>query len=272
MPTEGDAVASHRGNRFTTIPSDTLVRTPALSRRLEGSRREAVLLIHGFTGIVGEMEYLAGRLNEAGFTVSIPRLPGHGTNHQDFLAVGWRDWVRRCLDEYLELAAGHERVYVGGLSMGGLLALVVAATLRAPRIVLAAPALRASNRLIHLTPLVRLFVKSVSHGAASKTCESDPELQALELEYKNRFWIGPLAELRSLQRLATSLLPRVEAATLTIVSRSDRTVPASVAELIERRIASRERRRVVLEKSGHLVVDGVERERVADEVLAWFRR
>ena len=49
-----------------------------------------VLLCHGFTGtpqtLRGWADYLAGQ----GLTVSLPRLPGHGTTRQDLARTGTR--------------------------------------------------------------------------------------------------------------------------------------------------------------------------------------
>lgn len=255
---------------LSSIPPDTFVRQPGLSRAFEGTNGHAVLLIHGFTGITAEMEYLGGRLAEAGFAVSIPRLPGHGTNHQDFRSVTRRDWFRRCLDQYLELVSTHDQVYVAGLSMGGLLALMLAAYFPVPKIALAAPALKAKNALIALVPVARLFVRSVSNGGSISHEETDPDLRELQKEYHSRFWLGPVAELRALQRTAISLLPRVGSDTLTIVSKADNTVPLGVADLVESRIAAVRKKRIVLEESSHVVVNGVEKKRVADAIIDWF--
>lgn len=258
--------------RLFSIPGETRVRSAAYPLALSGTNGAAVLLIHGFTGIVDDMKYLGGRLSEAGYTVSVPRLPGHGTNHQDFLAVSWRDWLRRCYDEYIDLSARFETVYVAGLSMGGLLAALVAAQFKPKRIALAAPAFAATNPLIRITPFMRYFLTSVADPKSGRDPEPDPDKAYLEGEYRGQSWIGPIAELRHLQRIAARRLRLIEAPTLTIVSKADRTVPIRVADLIESKIQSREKRRVVLETSAHVVVNDSEREKVAEEIIEWFKR
>ncbi len=93
---------------------------------LDGGR-SGVLLIHGLTGTPAEMRLLGKGLNHAGFTVYGMQLAGHCGNTEDLLATGWRDWyasVQRALDELL---AKVDQVFVGGLSMGALLALKLAA-------------------------------------------------------------------------------------------------------------------------------------------------
>ena len=77
------------------------------------------LIIHGFTGSPQSMKPLAYAFAEAGYTVELPLLPGHGTTPQDMAATTWADWSSTVETAYRELAARCERVVVAGLSMGG---------------------------------------------------------------------------------------------------------------------------------------------------------
>src|SRR5882724_8189151 len=87
-----------------------------------------VLLCHGFTGspqtLRGWADYLAGQ----GLTVSLPRLPGHGTTWQDLARTGSDDWLAEVDAAFGQLAGRCEQVFVFGLSMGGCLALRLAET------------------------------------------------------------------------------------------------------------------------------------------------
>ncbi len=55
--------------------------------------KKGVLLIHGFLGSPFEMKYLANRFIQNGFTVSVPRLPGHGTSLEDMARFTGSDWL-----------------------------------------------------------------------------------------------------------------------------------------------------------------------------------
>ena len=85
------------------------------------------LVIHGFTGSPQSMRGLAEAFAAAGFTVELPRLPGHGTTVEDMAATTWDDWSRAVVAAYEDLAARCERVVTAGLSMGGTLAVWLAA-------------------------------------------------------------------------------------------------------------------------------------------------
>ena len=82
------------------------------------------LLIHGLTGTPFEMRELGEYLSAQGYTVSGPRLAGHGTTDwRDLANTKWQDWYQTVVDAYSDLAARCRQVYLVGLSAGGALAL-----------------------------------------------------------------------------------------------------------------------------------------------------
>jgi carboxylesterase len=249
------------------IPPDTSVHEPALPAFLPGGSK-AVFLIHGYTGNVSEMMHLAERLHQSGFTVSVPRLPGHGTCIPDFLQTNRHHWLRFCLDHYLDLSARYDTVYVAGLSMGGLLSVLVAEIFRPEKIALLAPALKVRNPLIHLTPFLSPFVSRLRREYESDP-EENPALRAIHDEYWKYEYPRQVAQLYALQKQAKRGIARVAADTLVIVSEKDRTVPVQTGAYLERKLVCPVRT-VVLKESGHILTTDVEKERVAEEVIQWF--
>jgi len=88
--------------------------------------RDGVLVLHGFTGNPQSMRPLAEAIANAGYTVELPRLPGHGTTVEDMMTTDWSDWSGAADAAYRELATRCDRVAVVGLSMGGGLTAFVA--------------------------------------------------------------------------------------------------------------------------------------------------
>ncbi len=84
------------------------------------------LVLHGFTGNPQSMRGLALALADAGFTVEMPLLPGHGTAIDDMVPTRWEDWSGAAEAAYVELAARSDAVVVVGLSMGGTLSIWLA--------------------------------------------------------------------------------------------------------------------------------------------------
>jgi carboxylesterase len=84
------------------------------------------LVLHGFTGNPQSMRGLALGLADAGLTVEMPLLPGHGTDIADMIPTRWEDWSGAAEGAYTALAARCDSVVVTGLSMGGMLAVWLA--------------------------------------------------------------------------------------------------------------------------------------------------
>lgn len=92
-----------------------------------GNGEVAVLLIHGLTGTPTELRRVAVGLAKAGHTVYVPTLAGHCGGNADLQATGWRDWYESARNTFVGIRRQHRKVYVGGLSMGAVLSMYLAA-------------------------------------------------------------------------------------------------------------------------------------------------
>jgi carboxylesterase len=108
-----------------TQPIPDLMSPMAAPYRLAGTNGEAVVLVHGFTGVPAHFRPLAEHLNAAGFTVNVPLLAGHGTTPEHLATTDAGDWERSARLA-AEAVSDHRRVHLVGLSMGGLLGIMVA--------------------------------------------------------------------------------------------------------------------------------------------------
>ena len=89
--------------------------------------RDGILLIHGLTGTPMEMRLLGKGLANAGFTVHGVQLPGHCGSADDLIATTWQDWYAGVERAAEALRGKVDNLFVGGLSMGAVLALALAA-------------------------------------------------------------------------------------------------------------------------------------------------
>ena len=127
-----------------------------------------VLLCHGFTGSPQSLRGWADYLAAQGLTVSLPRLPGHGTTWQDLAQTGGDDWYAEVDAAFCRLASQCEQTFVFGISMGGCLALRLAeAHGSAVRgLVLVNPSLAPDTKLFLLAPVLKHVLRSLP-GIAS---------------------------------------------------------------------------------------------------------
>lgn len=87
---------------------------------------DGILLLHGLTGSPDSLRRLAYCLADAGLSVELPLLPGHGTSVEDLSGTRFEDWAGAAEEALAALSARCDRVVVGGLSMGGTLACLLA--------------------------------------------------------------------------------------------------------------------------------------------------
>lgn len=189
-----------------------------------------VLVIHGFTGSPQSMRPLANACVEAGHTVEMPRLPGHGTTVADMLTTSWSDWSAHVEQAYLDLASRCERVIVAGLSMGGALTLWLAS--RHPEIAAIATINSAgkpdTSRTVDLAAAIEGGVVTVDAIGNDIALEG-----AIEVAYDKT----PLAPLLSLvEAIAAFDLPAITCPALIIFSEQDHVVPPETASYIADKI------------------------------------
>lgn len=86
----------------------------------------AVLLFHGLTGSTFEMKKYAQHLHANGFDVFAYCLPGHGKDTCNIRCVSYDDWIEFAQEKFLFLKKKYKKVFLGGLCLGAVLALVLA--------------------------------------------------------------------------------------------------------------------------------------------------
>ena len=91
------------------MTAPTPVKPHAEPLSIDGGRI-GVLLSHGFTGSPASMKPWGQDLADHGFTVRVPRLPGHGTHWRDLNRVGWDDWYAELDSALSELRAACDHV------------------------------------------------------------------------------------------------------------------------------------------------------------------
>jgi len=93
---------------------------------LPPGHKVGALLIHGLTGMPNEMRSISKAFESIGCDVEVPMLAGHGGGHKDLLKTGWRDWLGSVRTALQQLVSRCDQVYVGGLSMGALMPVLLA--------------------------------------------------------------------------------------------------------------------------------------------------
>ncbi|EGX60410.1 esterase/lipase [Streptomyces zinciresistens K42] len=238
----------------------------------EPYRREGggvgVLLCHGFTGSPQSLRPWAQRLAERGLTVALPLLPGHGTRWQDLQITGWQDWYAEVDRELRALRERCDQVFAAGLSMGGALALRLAAKhgQEVAGVLVVNPANQVHGLLARTLPVSRHLVRTVPGITGDIAKEG-----AVEVGY-DRVPLHAAHSLRTFLRQVDGDLPQVTQPLLLMRSRQDRTVPAADSARVLSRVSSTDVTEVVLEHSRHVATLDHDADRIVEESLGFIDR
>ena len=233
-----------------------------------------VLIIHGFTATLDSVNALVRPLEALGVDVRVPVLKGHGEASPEKLrGVTWRDWMKDAESAFLELSAKAGKVFVVGHSMGGLIALNLAAKYQDRNLaamVVAAPAFHLVSMLgpgrpLHfLVPLLQAFVRNWDLQVAY----SDTDEMSRSVHYS---W-APTDAIMSFFDLISftqSRLHDIRCPTLILHGRKEQTVaPKSAGYVFDGIATPAEQKKLLwLDRSGHQMFCGSESEDAVQAVV-----
>jgi carboxylesterase len=238
---------------------------------LPGTRRGAVLLLHGYNDSPQSLNALARIIHARGWTVRVPALPGHGRTLQEFAASGCDAWIDAARAELNALQGRHATVAVGGLSMGGAIAFVLAAETPSVTAVLTfAPYLHASVplRLLSLVaPIAALGARYIEGGGSRSV--HDPIAGAGMVAYR-KSTPRLLVQLAHVVHRARRSLGAVHQPVLVMQSREDNRIPVHSAEEAFARIGANDKTLHWTEGSGHVITVDYGYETIAAGAADWL--
>lgn len=236
---------------------------------LKGNNGKAVLLLHGYTGATAEMRPLGNYLHGLGFTVLCPRLPGHGTSVADLEQTTASQWVATAKVAYAILAKEYQEIYVAGLSMGGLLAITVAATEKVAKVAFLSTPIFVPDKRLPFLPLLRWFVRYLP-----KHKRDYHDLAEYCLCY-DKMPTKPLVSLFGLvKEVKKHLLQQVKCPCLIMQSKIEHTVQPKSAQYIYDHVATvaEEKELRWFNHSGHILTLDSEHDQVFQEIGEFFSK
>jgi len=226
-----------------------------------------ILLVHGFTGSPSSMRPWAEFMHQQGYTVRVPRLPGHGTKPEDLNNVKWQEWPRKVESELRELQKSCSKIFVFGLSMGGGLTLYTTQNHqeKITGIVLV-------NPMIHI-PLVTPAVAKIYSSFKKMRSAVGNDIKrknVTEYAYDANPLVG-IYELTKMLKVTRANLGKINIPTLLFHSTEDHVLPVSNTEIILKGISSKDKERVELTNSYHVATLDHDMEIIFEKSLTFVK-
>lgn len=227
------------------------------------------LLIHGFTGTPGEMRWLGEYLAAHGHTVLGVRLTGHGTSPEDLSRASWQHWLGCAVDGWQILRGQCERVFVLGLSMGGMTAINIAAQFPVAGIVPMSTPIRLrldwQIAFANVVAWVRPYADKAPLSSEKQTLRAPDH-------YSYPVWpVRAVKQFRDYMHFTYDNLPRVKTPALVVHSKKDDFVKPENSAIVAERLGSTDKEVLWLERSDHVVTEGPERQMLFDYIQAFVK-
>lgn len=236
--------------------------------------KPACLLIHGFTGAPKEMRWMGEYLHQQGYTCLGIRLAGHASNPEDMVRARWTDWTASVEDGYHLLRGVTEDIFLVGLSMGGILSLLISTRLKVKGVVaMSTPARMPEDYPVWLLELMSFFIKY-----RPKTDEEPGSGwfdQAAWQEHVS-YPLNPVrsaAELKKLIRAMRAALPKVSVPVLLMHSQDETYVlPDNLEEIYADLVNTPDKTKLYVTGSGHVLPRDASRQQVFKSALEFIQR
>ncbi len=216
-----------------------------------------IVLCHGFNGTPQSMEFIGEQLAEYGYTVSIPRLKGHGTHVDDLGNCTYGEWIFDLQTAYKKLKESCDRVYVVGQSMGGALTLQLAVN-------------GDVDGLFLINPAVTDVAYKEYRGeiAPSMIEEGEPDIKkpsVHEITY-DQVPLKAIHQLLDLMENTKDKLKSVSKPTVIFKSKIDNVVSPANSDYIFNNISTTEKQLIELENSYHVASMDYDAKYIVDNI------
>lgn len=261
---------------------------------LEGGNNRAVILIHGLTGTPNEMRFLAQYLNKQGYSVICPRLANHGQPLSVLKKTKWQDFYQSARQALTEIKESADLIFTAGLSMGALLALLLAEEFpgKIAGVSCLSPTLfydgwntpwsKCLLPLAYMTPIKHFFyfkedppygikneqVRNLVHKYYSQAKLDD--LRGIAQFGYPYFPVTLLYQLHLLVKYLSKRLPRIDTPVQLIQAQDDDMTSVKNSQFIYDRVKSKNKEMILLDNSYHVITADYEREKVVREMARFF--
>jgi len=213
-------------------------------------------------------------LSQQGYSCLGIRLAGHATDPEDMIRSRWTDWVASVEDGYHTLCGFTDDIFLIGLSMGGVLSLLMSTRLGVKGVVaISTPAHLPSDYPIWFLKLISVVMRY-----RPKTREApgsgwfDKAAYADHISYSKNP-VRSSAELKKLLLAMQAALPKVNVPVLLMHSKDDRYVlPENMESIYAGLVNARDKTKLYMTGSGHVLPRDAARQEVFKSALEFIQR
>jgi len=203
-------------------------------------------------------------LNEQGYTCLGIRLAGHATDPEDMIRSHWTDWAASVEDGFHLLSGSVDRIFLAGLSMGGVLSLLMSTRLDVAGVVAMSTPYKLPDdpRLRHIEWISKIVAYMPKSDEEPDAGWFDKEAFKDHVSYPQNP-VRSIGELNKLLGEMRASLPNLRVPVLLIHSRDDKYVlPESMEMIFADLKNTTDKTKIYVTESGHVVTRDAARHQV----------
>ena len=213
-------------------------------------------------------------LNRHGYPCLGIRLAGHAAHPEDMIRSRWTDWTASVEDGYSMLRNFADKIFLIGLSMGGILSLFMSTRLDAAGVVAISTPYRLPQELpawaIRFMSRFVPYLRKDREAPGSGWFDNDAYKDHISYPLNP---VRSIAELRLLLGKMRAALPKVNMPVLLIHSRDDQYVlPENMEHIYAALINASDRTKLYITGSGHVATRDAARQQVFEAALNFIHR
>jgi len=216
-------------------------------------------------------------LNKQGYSCLGIRLAGHGTTPEDMIRSRWTDWTASVEDGYNLLRDSTDRIFLVGLSMGGVLSLLMSTKLDVAGVVaMSTPYSLPKDPKDYPVWYIEIYSRFVKYLPKSTELPGatwfDKEAFKEHISYPQNP-IRSIAEMKLLLAEMRSALPQVTKPVMLIHSKNDKYVlPENVERLYDGLVNASDKTKAYVVEAGHVVTRDAARHQVFELARDFIQR
>ena len=216
-------------------------------------------------------------LNQQGYTCLGVRLAGHATDPEDMIRSRWTDWTASVEDGYNLLRGTTDKIFLVGLSMGGVLSLLMSTRLDVAGVVaMSTPYTLPNDPKDYPLWYIRLYSHFVKYLPKTKEEPGatwfDKEAFKDHISYPQNP-IRSIAEMKTLLGEMRAALPLVKKPVLLIHSKNDKYVlPENMERLYDGLVNASDKTKAYVVEAGHVVTRDAAHHQVFELARDFIRR
>lgn len=222
---------------------------------------KAIILLHGLTGSPWETRELGEFLYRNNFTVYGVRLYAHGTTVEQLRGSEWQQWYGSAESAYDALKYYSPGIYVGGVSTGAALSLLLAEDHPEIKAVvsISAPIYLNSKKSMFAV----IFKYFMPYSPRNLADEEKPY-------YYDKHVVNAIEELYKAIEAYRKRLPIIKQPVLILQSTNDPTVFPISAEIINKTLGSANKNLIWYNEAKHVLTKSTNKETVFNDVLRFL--